>query len=445
MIHRRFRANSRTQSVLLALGASLCLALPAWAQGGVDPQPTGGSPGPSGPLPSPTSQVDFLDPGFGDQGIAAIQFGGDRSAMALQPDGRIVMVGGTFVDFIMARFDAGGSLDPTFGDAGQVTTDMIPDQQEEALAVAVQPDGAIVVAGYSGFDPVIALARYAPDGSLDAAFGDGGRVTGPVSGRGYAVAVQPDGAIVVAGEVVVAGSDTDYADLRLVRYMADGTLDASFGVDGAVSTDLGTGTNAARNVALYPDGRILVSGEGYGVSDLSNHTDMARYAPDGSLDTSFGDGGTLTLGGLRLGEGLALQDDGGIVLAGAVDVGGSSRFGVMRLDANGRPDETFGDEGMARVDFEREGEMATAVTLDAEGRIVVAGRAGNINTDFAAARLDTNGQLDASFAADGLVTVDFFYLTDVAESVAVQPDGMVVLGGLAVHAFDGYGLARVRP
>jgi uncharacterized delta-60 repeat protein len=117
----------------------------------------------------------------------------------------------------------------------------------------------------------------------------------------------------------------------------------------------------------------------------------------------------------------------------------------MRLGADGRPDATFGDGGTAHIDFVRDGEMATAVTLDAQGRIVVAGRAGDINIDFAAARLDANGQLDTSFAADGLITVDFFYLTDVAEGVAVQPDGMVVIGGLVVHDRDGYGLARVRP
>ncbi len=403
----------------------------------------------SPPAGGPATQLPgspFLDPAFGTQGRTSTErFGGDRSAMALQPDGRIVMVGGTFTDFILARFDANGNLDPTFGDGGLVTTDMIPDQQEEALAVVVQPDGRIVVAGYSGFDATVALARYEPDGSLDATFGVDGRVTGQVSGRVYAVTLQPDGAIVVAGEAAVADSDTDYSDLLLARFLPDGTLDPTFGDNGRVSTDVGGGTNAARNIVLLQGGAVVVSGEPYGEFPGSDHTDLARYAADGRLDQGFGTDGVVTLPGLRVGEGLALQGDGRLVLVGSALDAGSARFAVMRLDVDGSPDPTFGTSGLVTTDVADQGDAALAVTVDPDGRMVVAGRSGDINTDFAVARYLPDGSIDPSFADQGTLTVDFFLLPDIAESVALQPDGKIVLGGFVQHDFDGYGLARVLP
>ena len=197
---------------MAAVALSTALAIPAHAQ---DPQATRTPDRTQPPL------SEFLDMGFGTEGRATTsRFGGDRSAMALQPDGAIVMVGGTFVDFVMARFLADGTLDPGFGDGGMVTTDIQPDQQEEALAVAVAPDGGIVVVGYSGFDATMALARYLPDGSLDPAFGAGGIVGGSTPGMLYAVAVQPDGRVVVAGGHDIPDGTTDFSDLLVARFRA---------------------------------------------------------------------------------------------------------------------------------------------------------------------------------------------------------------------------------
>ena len=397
--------------------------------------------------PTQPSAAGFLDPVFGTGGISDTDgFGGDRSAMALQPDGRIVMVGGTFSDFIMARFDAGGLPDPSFGTDGFVTTDMIPDQQEEALAVAVAADGKIVVAGYSGFDATLAVARYLPDGSLDATFGEGGKVARTVPGRGYAVALQADGAVVVAGEAVVTDSPTDFSDLLVARFLPDGTVDTSFGDGGRVSTDLAGATNSARNLVLLPDGAIVVGGEPIGDSEGFDHTDLARYGADGKLDPTFGTDGVMTLAAARVGEGLAVQADGRLVLVGrGTDAGGESTFAVMRLDADGAPDGTFGVGGLVTTDVGDQGDAAKAVAVGPDGRIVVAGRSGDINTDFAAARYAPDGRLDPTFANQGTLTVDFHLLPDIAESVAVQPDGMTVLGGFVQGKKDGYGLARVLP
>ncbi len=391
--------------------------------------------------------AEFLDMGFGTEGrTTAERFGGDRSAMALGPDGAVVMVGGTFVDFVMARFLADGTLDPGFGEGGMVTTDIQPGQQEEALAVALGPDGSIVVAGYSGFDATMALARYLPDGSLDASFGSGGIVSGAVPGRLYAVAVQPDGRIVVAGGHDIPDGTTDWSDLLVARFEPDGTLDASFGDQGVVVADVDGATNTLRELAILPDGRILAGGESFGTFEGSERTDVIRLMPDGSLDATFGDGGTLGIDTARVGERLAVQPDGRIVLTGRVLLNGETRFETLRLQPDGALDATFGDGGSVRTDLRDGTEAALDVALDAEGRIVVAGRAGDFNTDFALVRYLPDGSLDTSFADGGQLYIDFFMLPDVAESVAIDTDGRIVASG-PVERVEGssYGVARILP
>jgi len=414
------------------------------------------------PSPLPPSG---LDTSFGK--ATATAFGGDRSAMALQADGKIVMVGGTFTDFILARFNADGSLDTSFGTGGgKVITDMgSGNRAEEATAVAIQPDGKIVVAGYAAIPnvppapplpPTFALVRYDTDGSLDTSFGTGGRVSGGVNGQAYAVAIQPDGKIVLAGEFSFGTSGSDSSDFTVARFNANGSLDTSFGIGGSgqVATDIGTHTNSARNIVLQPDGRIVVSG---GIAKVissaptpDGHTDIVRYTSNGSLDASFGVGGKLTLASQLVGEGLARQGDGKFVLVGSVAIGSgataSTDFALMRLNADGSPDTSFGSTGTVTTAVSNERDAALAVALQADGKILVAGRTSNTNTDFAIARYNIDGTLDTGFGNGlGVLTVDFFGFTDIAESVAVQPDGKIVVGGVARNNVDGYGLVRILP
>ena len=405
--------------------------------------------------PPPPPPPSGLDLSFGIEGKSSSEaFGGDRSAMALQPDGKIVMVGGTFADFVLARFNADGTLDSSFDADGKVTTDMVAGEQEEAFGVAVQADGKIIVVGYTGTPgpggPAnFALARYNVNGSLDTSFGANGKVTSGVLGTAHAVALQPDGKILVAGDIAIS-SGNDFADFVLARYNANGTLDASFDSDGRVTTDFGGGTNTARNIVMQPNGAIVVSGEPIGIFTGSNHTDVVRYAANGSLDSGFGAGGKVTLNGARVGEGLALQGDGKLVLAGTVDVtvppdlpGSATEFALTRLNANGSPDEVFGTVSTAISEGERD--AALAVALQGDGKIVVAGKTSNTNVNFAAARFNPDGTLDTSFGNLGTLEVDFFDSTDIAESVAILPNGKIVLGGLARDDVDGYGVARVLP
>jgi uncharacterized delta-60 repeat protein len=409
--------------------------------------------------PAPPPVADFgLDPTFGDGGKATTTaFGGDRSAMAVTPDGKIVMAGGTFTDFVLARFNADGTPDESFDTDGLVTTDIGGGfAQEEALGVAVQPDGRIVVAGYTGGDDV-ALARYDDDGSLDETFGTGGIVTGVVEGIANDVTIQPDGAIVVAG--TRSRNDPtgqDFGDLLVARFLDDGRPDPSFDVDGQLTTDVGQVTNEGQNVVVQPDGAIVVSGSsrnpGSNGVGIDHHTDVVRYLSDGQPDGSFGTDGQVTLEDTLAGNDLALQPDGRLVLVGTEDAtvppslpGTTEELLVVRLETDGDPDPGFGTDGFADLGISGQRDTANAVALQADGRIVVGGKAKSLNPDMAVARFTADGIPDESFGDGGAFTIDFFGFSDIGENVAVQDDGKILVSGLARNNVDGYGIARLGP
>jgi uncharacterized delta-60 repeat protein len=415
----------------------------------------------------PVVQPYGLDPAWGTGGKATTTgFGGDRSSMALQADGKVVVAGGTFTAFVLARFAIDGTLDGSFGQGGTVTTDIGgPFSQEEALGVAVQPDDMIVVAGYSNRDDVT-VARYQPDGQLDDTFGTAGVVTGIAVGIANDVTIHPDGGIVIAGRASVAAPQgDDFDDLFVARLLDNGGPDLSFGLGGQVVTNVGELNNQAENVVVQPaDGMIVVSGSsrnpgGSGVG-IDHHTDIVRYRLDGQPDPDFGNGGTLTLDAF-VGADLAIQpDDGRLLLVGTADTtppgsppGSVTELSVMRLEPNGTPDGTFGDHGTTNVSVtaltsvtgDPGRDTGAAIALQPDGRIVVAGATGGPNSNFAIASLLPDGTLDTDFTDTGVMTIDFFGFTDVAESVAVTDDGKIVVSGLARDNVDGYGVARLSP
>src|SRR4051794_26643845 len=249
-------------------------------------------------------------------------------------------------------------------------------------AVAIDSSGRIVVAG-GGADPAaIAVARYEPDGSLDKSFGTNGKATtefptGEASAN--AVAIDPAGRIVVAG-YYSSNSGTDVNDIALARFNADGSLDKSFGTDGQVTTSFSN--DVARAVAIDSSGRIVVAG-----GDCSPPSNLcvlsfvvARYNPDGTLDPSFGDGGERLFSvdgctnGVLTGSSafaVAIDPSGRIVLAGHCN---DSGFALARLTPTGADDPTFGSGGGVTTDFGGTGlTVATGVSIDASGRIVAAG------------------------------------------------------------------------
>jgi uncharacterized delta-60 repeat protein len=240
-----------------------------------------------------------LDPTFGRGGKAMTDAGpdGDASAVEIQRDGKIVAAGDGFA---LVRYTTSGKLDPSFGAGGVVRTGFGP--SSHAFAVAIQKDGKILVAGRatSSASDDFALARYTSDGTLDASFGRGGKVVTnfgiktsngyPSDDWAYAVAVEPDGKIVLAGASDIRGnaaerSGTPLDDFALARYSANGRLDPSFGRDGKVLTPFDEGQSLVQDVAIQTDGKIVAVGGGAGYFDL------ARYTTDGLPDPSFGGGG----------------------------------------------------------------------------------------------------------------------------------------------------------
>jgi uncharacterized delta-60 repeat protein len=405
--------------------------------------------------PAP-AQPSGLDLTFDTDGKVTTQFGGDDTGMAIQSDGKIVIVGGSISDFVLARYNTNGSLDPTFGTNGLVTHSMLSGSSEEiARAVAIQPDGKIVVAGHTGqfgrpgrpannrFDH--AVVRYNANGSVDTTFGNGG-VASSLVGRIFAMALQPDGGIIVVGDAPAP------EDMMVARYNDKGNLDLTFGEGGfkQFDFDFGLGAELAESVAVQSNGTIVVSGPHTkgGETVREQHTAVVRLDAGGDPDASFGTAGVLLMLNARVGDGLAVQSDGRIVLVGDIDSAtpNTPKFSTMRLNANGTPDSSFGTDGRVVTAVTTKGDQAKAVALQADGKIVVAGRSNNqANPNFAAVRYNADGTLDASFATAGIQTVDFFGFTDIAENVAIQRDGKIVLGGSARNNVDGYGLARVNP
>lgn len=263
-----------------------------------------------------------LDPSFGEGGMAFTDFSGGGAyglALALQWDGKIVVAGTTVLDIAVARFDRDGTLDPTFGGDGTVTTDIshLYESLESANAVAIQGDGRILVAGTRQEENCcatsqVALARYDPDGSLDDSFGRTGTVVSGVGGGASGVAVQWNGKIVVAANA---------SRFAVARYNLDGTLDRTFGHRGAVYTDF-AGPSVTAGMAIQGNGRIVVAGSAFidGQYDFA----VARYLATGALDPDFGiDGKVMTnfAGRDDVGHALALQGNGKIVVAGDAQLG----------------------------------------------------------------------------------------------------------------------------
>jgi uncharacterized delta-60 repeat protein len=384
------------------------------------------------------------DPSFSGDGKQRTDFGAGFSgatAAVRQGDGKIVAVGTAGGNFLVARYNLDGSLDPNFSGDGRVQTNFTG--ADFANDVALQGN-KIVVVGLStannGFG-YFALARYNSDGSLDRNFsGDGKQTTlwgGSGEGGAFGAALQSDGKIVAVGTTNIHGSHT--LDFALARYRLNGSLDPSFSGDGKQTLDLAFGEFAeAHGVAIQADGKIIAVGDSFDFAGFA----LARFNPNGSLDTSFsGDGlQTTDFGVGAVGRKVALQSDGKIVAVGRA--GGD--FALARYNPGGSLDTSFSGDGLQTTDFLFGfDDRASDVAIQANGRIVAVGIAGGGATfdDFGLARYNTNGSLDPSFSGDGRKRTSFAgpSVIDEANGVALQGDGRIVAVGVGN---DEFALAR---
>ena len=367
----------------------------------------------------------------------AIGSGDDYAyALGIQSDGKIVAAGyssdmvsgysGRYY-FALVRYNSNGTLDTTFGTGGKVTTP-IGTGNDIVFALGIQSDGKIVVAGQTdvGADTHFALARYNTDGALDSTFGAGGIVTTDISdyNSARALAIQSDGKIVVAGYTSIGG----YNDFTVVRYNTDGSLDSTFGIanSGIALADFG-GDDYADALGIQSDGRIVVAGRSFG-----NDFAVVRFNDDGTLDTTFGaGGGVITAVGSYADRAYALgiQSDGKIVTAGYNEVDGAlAEFALVRYTSNGTLDSTFGTNGIVTTEIVNA--SASAMRIQSDGKIVAAGRTSvGGGYDFALVRYNASGSLDTSFGTNGIVTTPIGGYTEYVGALSIQSDGKIVAAG----------------
>ena len=396
-----------------------------------------------------------LDPTFGTSGQVMIDINKSTDiaqAVAIQSDGKIVVVGQTYKnndysdeDFVVTRYNSNGTLDPTFGKGGKVRTDF-PDLAAVPSSLVIQPDGKIVVAG--GAFPLFTflgdfkVVRYLPNGKLDRSFGDGGIVTSSFPGQGsyaFAVALQPDGKIIAAGTDFVAfsGDDSSNTDFAVARYNTDGSPDTTFGGgSGQLTTDFDGFNDDAFAILIQADGKLVAVGS---AKNPSNFYDFAatRYFADGSVDSSFGVSGKVRTDfgdhGFDQARSAALLPDGRIVAAGfaATQNNVFQKFAVARYSSNGVLDTSFSQDGLTQVDFGSCCQSANKILLQSDGKIVIVGFANteSSDSDFLLARLTSRGSLDQSFGIGGKVRTSFGDLNGGANGAAFQADGKIVAVG----------------
>ena len=386
------------------------------------------------------------------------------TAVVIQEDGKIIVAGCTNTgtggqhNFALARYSVNGSLDPTFGNEGKVVTDFSGDAV--ALAVEEQQDGKIVVGGvYVGINGLGSwlLARYNAEGLIDSTFGNGGKVILTFNGYSrcglYGLTIQDDGKIVGVGYGYgrVQGYYGAKDDVLLARFNIDGSFDTNFGSGGQVFTPIGTINDRGYRVAIRPDGRLVVFGDydaGY-----QDNIFLVQYNVNGTLDPGFGNGGKVTasIGNYDRARDLVFQPDGKIVVTGGTDVAGRKELYVARFDANGMPDTGFGTGSKVIAALASGNSNANTIVLMSDGRILIGGSASQstiidapasfyvadgTNSDFAVACLNSNGTFDSSFGIDGKVLTHIGTGWATGMDMKIQSDGNGVIVGTAFNGSD---------
>lgn len=393
-----------------------------------------------------------LDTTFGNNGIVTSDpTGYDSGARSVVVyDNKIIVVGesrevddveGTDrIYYTVIRYDSDGSVDDSFGQNGVVKTENIVPQTEATNNVLIQQNGnetKIVGGGWVDEDKgyVFGLIRFDWDGSIDDSFGQGGVLEADFSNgtsSSYALALQEDGSVVAAGDWDIDG----FTHIAIVRCITAGGLDTTFGLGGYIKTVAkGHDTSTATATAVQKDGKIVA----IGFAESCCHFIMARFENNGTLDRSFGSNGTVTLQLNTINEAkgansLAIQDNGKIVVTAWND----DYFTIMRFDENGSLDTTFGNNGIVINEIGDRSSEAKDLALQNDGKIVAAGFSENGYTKiFTAVRYDTNGSLDDTFGEGGIAKTPIGSDSSLAQSIAIQNDGKIVLAGYTYEGESG--------
>jgi uncharacterized delta-60 repeat protein len=371
------------------------------------------------------------------------------TAIAFQPDGKILVGGRSENDeyFLLVRYTAAGALDNTFGNGGVVFVRSEPNNAAVGYGMVLQPDGKIVMAGWNwpNNDLDFCLMRFNSDGSLDNSFGTGGKVTtaiGPGDDEARNLVIQPDGKIVVTGFSFNASGNADYV---VARYTAAGALDNTFGTGGIVRTDINS-YDIPEGIAIdNTTGAITIAGTSNADYDElgKHHTGVGdftvvRYTSAGVLDGTFGTGGIATIdinsGASDAAHSLAVQPDGKLIVAGTTQRDANHDVAVIRLTTAGALDGTFGTGGKAIANYNgtNSDDDCHSVALQSDGKIVIGGSVdafpnttGRNPYGFMLMRFTAAGALDPSFDGDGKAAANLSF-TDNDNGLVVALNGSTI-------------------
>jgi uncharacterized delta-60 repeat protein len=401
------------------------------------------------------AQDGTLDNSFGVNGIARIVMPGMQdifNTMALQPDGKIVTCGtfnnGANKDFVVARFNANGTTDNSFGTGGKVTTG-ITAGDDLAFSVMIQPDGKIVVAGNgnNGSNNDVVIVRYNADGSLDNTFdGDGKVVTDLGADEGIrCMTIQADGKIIVAGGSSLPGQ----YDPTIWRYNTNGSLDNTFNSTGFIIFAGTANSEFVLGITLQPDGKIVASG--YENLGINAHGELIRLNTNGTPDNSFGVNGFVNSAPQHytIFYNLTVLASGKIAIVGAAtNTSGSTGIIVGRFNANGTADNSFSNGSGFNSAHPGNTAGLLGIKEQTNGKLITSGSV-QFNPpedyDYLLVRFNTNGSFDSTFDADGILTISIGTGADAGYADIIQPNGQVLVSGNVQNGSDyDFGLIRVN-
>ncbi len=391
------------------------------------------------------AQSGMLDISFNNTGnvvtpISVSGFNDFTTSMAIQSDGKILVAGHTYnsvkYDIFVARYLSNGILDSTFDNDGIVITDY-NGNSEYAFSLLIQPDGKILIGGTinNSLENDILLIRYNADGSLDASFDTDGIVNTHISNSDddiNTIALQPDGKIVAGGNM---GQTSGNNDFLFLRYNPNGSLDSSFNNTGIVNISVGNYLEYVNALRIQPDGKIVAAGKCKVAIPTLDDIALIRLLPNGILDSTFdNDGIVITDFGISSSEkanALVIQTDGKIVAAGMVTAGSNVDMVIIRYKSDGSLDSTFNSDGIFNIISTTTVDFLNAMTLQSDGKILVTGCSSASLQDFVLYRLNTNGSFDSSFNFNGKAIVDINNHTNCANAIAIQNDSKILIAGVS--------------
>ncbi len=394
-----------------------------------------------------------LDAGFATGGISIV----DASRLALDNYSLTSVINSTGELFfsgnfqqgaqshaVVAKLSSSGSVDTSFASSGY--KDLIDyesyDSYDDPFGHIVFPDQKIMTAGIE--NSIVALKKFNSDGSVDSSFGLGGKAVVDLDSIGISFpvintfAVQSDGKILLAGYYL--------ANFLLIRLNADATVDSSFGTNGAAIKDI-NGIDRASVIGFQSDGKIIVAG------DAGFDFTVARFNANGSIDNSFGTAGASSIdisgsGSVDIPRAMKVQSDDKIVVSGITMGGGADPdMTAVRFNGDGSIDNSFGTLGIAEINIDGASgphEYVSSLAIQPDGKIVLTGESQGATNDMAIARLNTDGSVDTTFGGTGLVITDIAGFADWGRTVSLLPNGKIVVTGetMDIMAATSYALVR---